>query len=78
MNKEEKDFIVKRGILGVGLPVAILMSVTTGFQVPGYFFRLQGFNLRTCLSSLIIFVPIFLVAGYFWGKIVYKFMRKKH
>jgi hypothetical protein len=77
MDKEKKDFVFKKGVWGVGLPVAILMSVTAGFQVPGYMFRLQGFNPKTFLLSLAVFTPIFLVAGYFWGLSVYKFIHKK-
>ena len=77
MEKNQKDFIIKKGVLGVGLPVAVLMSVTTAFQVPGYLFKLQSFNLRTFLLALGIFTPIFLVAGYFWGSFVYRFTRKK-
>jgi len=76
MDKEKRDFIIKRGILGIGLPVAILMSITVGFQVPGYLFKLQSFNFKTFLISLLIFIPVFLAAGYFWGIFVYKYMRR--
>ncbi len=78
MDREKKDFIFKKGVLSVGLPVAILMSITTAFQVPGYIFRLQSFNLKTFLISLVVFTPIFLVAGYFWGILVYRFKRNKN
>lgn len=71
MDKAKKDFIIKRGVLGTGLSVAILMSVTIAFQVPGYIFRLQGFNLKTFIVSLVLFIPIFSIAGYFWGILVY-------
>ena len=77
MDKDKKEFIVKRGVLGVGLPVGILMSVTAAFQVPGYMFRIQAFNVRTFLTALVLFVPVFTIAGWFWGVIVYRFMRKK-
>jgi len=78
LENNKKDFVLKKGVLGVGLPVAVLMSVTTAFQVPGYIFRLQSFNLKTFLISLVIFTPIFLVAGYFWGILVYRFKRNKN
>ena len=77
MDKDKVDFVIKKGVLGIGLPVAVLMAVTTGFQVPGYIFKLQGFNLKTFLMALAIYTPIFLVAGYFWGMFVYRFTRKK-
>ena len=76
MDKEKKDFVIKRGVLGTGLSVAILMSITVGFQVPGYLFKLQGFSLKTFLVSLFLFTPVFMGAGYFWGLFVYKYMRK--
>ena len=77
MDKNKKDFIIKRGVLGTGLPVGILMSITVGFQVPGYLFKLQSFNLKIFLLSLLFFIPVFLFAGYFWGILVYKYARKK-
>jgi hypothetical protein len=77
MNKEKKDFIIKRGILGTGLPVALLMSLTAGFQVPGSLFKLQSFNWGTFLTSLLVFTPIFLITGFFWGTIVYRYTCKK-
>jgi len=76
MDKNKRDFIIKRGVLGIGLPVAILMSITVGFQVPGYIFKLQNFNFKTFLFSLVIFTPVFLVAGYLWGVLVYKYARR--
>lgn len=77
MDKHKKDFIIKRGVLGTGVSVAILMSVTTAFQVPGYLFKLQSFNLKTFFVSLVLFVPIFSIAGYFWGYLVYNRVHKK-
>ncbi len=77
MDKAQRDFVFKRGVLGVGLPVALLMSVTVGFQVPGYLFKLQSFNFKTFLTALALFTPTFLVAGYAWGVIVYRYTRKK-
>jgi len=77
MEKNKKDFIIKRGVLGTGLPVGILMSITVGFQVPGHLFKLQSFNFKTFFLSLFLFVPVFLVAGYFWGILVYRYTRKK-
>lgn len=76
MEKEKKDFVIKRGVLGMGLPVSLLMAITTGFQVPGYLFRFQGFNTKNFLLALVLFTPVFLVAGYFWGILVYKFTHK--
>lgn len=77
MEKEKKDFAFKRGVLGVGLPVALLMAVTTGFQVPGYLFKMQGFQFKTFLMALVLYTPIFAIAGWFWGILVYSFIRKK-
>ncbi|MBF0619507.1 MAG: hypothetical protein HQL19_05010 [Candidatus Omnitrophica bacterium] len=76
MDKDKKDFIIKRGVLGTGLPVGILMALTMAMQEPGFLFRLQGFHLKTFVFSLCIFLPLFLIAGYFWGLIVYKHTRK--
>lgn len=78
MDKQKKDFVIKRGVLGIGLPIAVLMAVTTGFQVPGYLFKLQSFNFRIFLVSLAVFTPIFMVAGYFWGIVVYRFTHKNN
>jgi hypothetical protein len=77
MDKSKMDFIVKRGVLGVGLPVGILMSITVGFQVPGYLFKIQSFDFKIFFLSLLFFVPVFMFAGYFWGVLVYKYSRKK-
>lgn len=77
MEKEKRDFIVKKGMLGVGLPVALLMSLSAAFQVPGYLFKLQAFNPRTFVISVLIFTPIFLSAGWVWGYVVYGLMQKK-
>jgi len=77
MDKNKKDFIIKRGILGTGLPVGILMSITVGFQVPGYLFKLQSFNFKTFFLASFFFVLVFLTAGYFWGILVYRGARKK-
>ena len=76
MDKDKKDFVIKKGILGVGLPVAILMSVTAAFQKLGYLFKVQGFDFKTFLFFLSFFIPIFVAAGYFWGIVVYKYIRK--
>ena len=57
------------------MPVAVLMAITTGFQVPGYLFKLQGFNLKTSLIALVLFTPIFMAAGYVWGLVVYRFSK---
>ncbi len=80
MDKEKRDFILKKGVLGIGLPVAFLMSVTLGFQVPGYLFKLQHFDPKIFVISLMIFVPLFMGAGYVWGLVVYSMLqkRKKH
>ena len=78
MDKDKKDFIIKRGVLDTGLSVAILMSVTIGFQVPGYLFKLQSFNFKTFLLFFVFFAPVFLSAGYLWGVLVYKYARKKY
>ncbi len=77
MDKAEREFVWKRGMLGVGLPVAVMMAITTGFQVPGYLFRLQSFHPKTFCVALVLFVPIFLVAGAIWGVVVYRLTIKK-
>lgn len=76
MDQEKKEFILRRGVLGVGLPVAILMSLTVAFQKPGFIAQFQGFNLQTFFVSLLLFVPIFAAAGYFWGWWVYGFTHR--
>ena len=77
MDKEKKDFIFKRGVFGVGLPVGILMALTMAFQVPGYLFRLQGFSPKVFVIGMVLYVPIFMAAGFIWGILVYKYSRKK-
>ena len=77
MKKNKRDFVFKRGVLGVGLSVAVLMAVTVGFQVPGALFKLQSFNFKTFAVAFVLFTPIFLLAGYFWGIFVYRFIRRK-
>ena len=76
MDKDKKDFIIRRGVLGTGLPVGMLMSITVGFQVPGYLFKIQSFDFKLFLLSSLVFIPVFLVAGYFWGALVYRYSRK--
>ena len=75
--EERRAFILKKGVLGVGLPVAVLMSLTLAFQKPGSFAQFQGFSLRPFSWGLILFVPIFSVAGYFWGMWFHQLMRKR-
>ncbi len=77
MDKNKRDFVFRRGVLGIGLPVAVLMSLTVAFQRPGFIAQFQGFNLKTFLFCLSFFAPLFLVAGYFWGLWVYRFTHKK-
>ena len=77
MERAKRDFILKKGVLGVGLPVALLMSLTLSFQVPGQLFKLQGFDLRIFLFSVLIFGPIFAGAGCLWGMWMYKYSNKK-
>ena len=77
MDKEKRDFVLRRGVFGMGLPVAFLMSVTMAFQVPGSLFKFQAFQMQTFLVSFILFAPIFLVAGFFWGLFVYKFASRR-
>jgi hypothetical protein len=76
MDAEKRDFVWKRGVWGVGLPVGVMMALTFAMQVPGYLFRLQSFNAGRFLAGLSLFVPLFLAAGYVWGLIVFKFRRK--
>ena len=77
MDKEKKDFILKRGVLGVGLPTAVLAGVIAGYQVPAQPTHFQNFSLSTSLFSFALFAPVFVIAGYFWGIYVYKHIRKK-
>ena len=76
VNKTKRDFVLKKGVLGLGLPVALLMSLTVSIQVPGHLFKLQGFNFKTFVTALALFTPIFIVAGYVWGRVVYKYIRR--
>ncbi len=75
--EEKRVFIFKKGVLSVGLPVAVLMSLTVAFQKPGFISQFQGFSLKTFLLGLSIFVPVFSAAGYFWGIWFYQLMRKR-
>ncbi|HTL71174.1 MAG TPA: hypothetical protein VL404_07790 [Candidatus Eisenbacteria bacterium] len=75
MDKEKRDFILKKGVLGMGLPVSLLMSVSVAFQVPGYLFRLQAFNAHTFLVALALFTPIFMAGGWVWGLCAYRFRK---
>jgi hypothetical protein len=77
MDKAKKDFIFKKGVLGVGVTTAFLMAITAGFQVPGAIFQWQGFNVRTFVTFLAVFLPIFSVAGYFWGVILYRWVVRR-
>ncbi len=72
-----RTFIVKRGVLGVGLPIALLMAFTVGFQVPGTLTRFQGFTPRTFLLGLLVFLPVFAAAGYLWGAVVHRLLQRK-
>jgi len=75
--EERRIFILKKGVLSVGLPVAVLMSLTVAFQKPGFVSQFQGFSFRTFLLGLGIFLPIFSVAGYLWGLWFYQLMRRR-
>ena len=77
MCDNSKEKMIKRGVVGVGLPVALLMSLTAGFQTPGYIFRLQNFNFLTFISFLIILTPIFSAAGCLWGLAVYRYKKNR-
>ncbi len=73
----KRVFILKKGVLSVGLPVAVLMSLTVAFQKPGFVSQFQGFSLKTFLLSLVLFVPVFSAAGYVWGMWFYQLMRRR-
>ena len=77
MDKEKKDFIIQRGVLGIGLPMAFVTSCLMAFQEPGNVFHIESFKFGTFLFGLLLFVPVFAVAGYFWGLIVFKFRKKR-
>lgn len=77
MDEEKQKFLLKRGVMGVGIPVSILMSITFAFETPGHVLRMQAFDWRRFVLSLVIFVPVFSTAGYVWGLLVYRFLRKK-
>ena len=77
MEKERTRFILRKGVLGVGLPVAVLMSLTLAFQKPGVFFQFQGFNLKTFLGGLALFLPVFGAAGYLWGAWFYRLLSRR-
>ncbi len=77
MDAEKRQFVLRKGVLGVGLPVAVLMSLTAAFQKPGSVFQLESFKPGTFVLFLAIFAPIFMAAGWVWGLMVYKFRRKK-
>ena len=71
MDQERRKFAVRRGMFGTGLPVAVLMSIFFAFQRPGHVLQFQNFRPNTFLLGMLLFTPIFLVAGYFWGVWVY-------
>lgn len=71
MRSEKSKFAIEKGVLSVGLPIGLFMALTVGFQVPGYLMKFQSFQPKTFLIGLMIYIPVFLIAGYFWGIIVY-------
>lgn len=72
MDPVKRDFILKRGVLGKGLPIGLLMSFVVGYQAPGQVMHFQAFNWKTFLIALAIYLPAFLAAGYVWGFWVYR------
>ena len=77
MEKEKKEFIWKKGILGFGIPIAATMSVIVGYQVPGSPMKLHSFDVKNCFFAALILVPLFSIAGFFWGFFVYNPRKKK-
>ncbi len=75
--EDKRAFVLKRGVLGVGLPIAVLMALTLSFQKPGSVSQFQGFSFKTFLLGLIVFVPVFSAAGALWGMWFYWLMRKR-
>ena len=77
MGNDKISFILKKGILEKGLPLAFLLATLVACQVPGYLWRLQAFNGDTFLRALAVFVPVFTAAGAVWGLFVYTYRKKK-
>ncbi len=77
MSPEKQKFVLKRGVVGTGLPVAMLTSLMVAFQRPGSLVQFQSFNVRTFMIGLGVFVPIFVVAGYVWGFWLYGITHKR-
>lgn len=68
MEKERKDFIFRRGVLGWGIPFWLTMSLWYAFKKPdGGIFDFGSFNLQVFYAYALISLPLSLVGGFFWG-----------
>ena len=67
MEKEKKDFIIKRGVLGWGITTAILFSLLMSFVKQD----------ATFLGTLATAIILFPIGGYFWGLWMWHMKKKK-
>jgi hypothetical protein len=78
MEKEKKDFVIKRGVLGWGIPFWLIVSFLQGFQKPDAgIFDFGSFNFKVFFSYSLICLPVSLIAGFFWGLWMWGLLKKQ-
>ncbi|MFD1772471.1 hypothetical protein [Paenibacillus rhizophilus] len=71
-SKGKKHFLIYNGVIGWGIPTAIIFTFLTEFLENNYSSTFDTSFIMTLLKTLIIFP----VCGYFWGLWVWKWTEK--
>jgi hypothetical protein len=78
MLKEKRKFVIKNGILGWGVPFWLIMTLWRSFQKPGSgVFEFGSFDLKKFLLESLVYFPIALIMGYFYGLSMYRFWEER-
>jgi len=72
MSRDKRRFIVRYGVIGVGLPVGIVWAI-----VKPLWAHTSGSYTRELLIDLLSGVPVFLCGGALWGWIMWRWMEAR-
>jgi hypothetical protein len=76
MEQAKKRYVIVHGILGMGIPAALLWSFLTVCERPGACLDFQSPEWTRFLPSFFAAIPIFTIGGYLHGLWTYKHFQK--
>jgi len=72
MDKEKRKFIIRQGMIGVGLPSGVLSAIVMAWWInPG------GTLFKSLLLELLVMVPFMMCGGLVCGLIMWKYVQRK-